>query len=249
MDRLIGSLEELAVSFRLGSAASGSRAVAFAVAMSAAGGASWADEAREQPPDAALETEAGQSAELPANPQQLEAHKALRTKAWDHIRDGEYDAAIAVLLELQADEFPEDAAFTHRALAAAYNFKRDYERVLHHQVQIVEQPGNLPPASVRRALMSAGYLSFQQGRFEDAVRYMENWQADEDNPPARFYAMLAWAYAEVGDRGKSMENAEMAARIAETEGTAMPEWLEKLRSDGHRDPAKAGGDLSEDGQR
>ena len=247
---MIGSLKELAVSLRLGSAASGSRAVAFAVAMSAAGGALWAEGAREQPPDATSETEAGESVELPeANAQKFEAHQALRTKAWGHIRDREYDAAIAVLLELQADEFPEDAAFTHQALAAAYNFKRDYDRVLHHHVQIVEQPGNLPPASVRRALMSAGYLSFQQGRFEDAVRYMETWQLDEDNPPARFYAMLAWAYAEVGDRGKSMENAEVAVRGAETEGTAMPEWLEKLRSDGHRDPAKAGGDLSEDGQR
>lgn len=156
------------------------------------------------------------------------AHRESRAEAWAHIRDREYDAAIAVLRDLQAVEFPEDAAFTHQALAAAFNFKRDYERVVHHQSQIVEKPGNLPAKSVRAALMSAGYLSFQQQRFKDAVRYMEDWKDGEENPPARFYAMLARAYSEIGDRSRSVANAKAAMQAAKAEGVSTPEWLQQL---------------------
>ena len=237
-----GSLARPAAAARWVSSAA---AMALAVALSAAGEA--AEEVRERPPDAASETESGEAAESNAPGGMRATHRDLRAKAWRHIGNREYDAAIAVLRELQEEEFAGDAAFTHQALAAAFNFKGDYERVLHHQAQIVEQPGDLPPASVRAALMAAGYLSFQQRRFEDAVRYMEAWKADESNPPARFFAMLTRAYRELGDRRKSMDNAAAAVRAAQAEGVAVPAWLEELR-DGHRGP-EAAGDAVGDGQR
>ena len=192
--------------------------------------ASWGDEEREPPADASASnvSETEELAQADAKGRMRAAHVELRAKAWAHIRSGEYDAAVAVLHELQATEFPEDAALTHQALAAAFNFQRDYEQVLHHQVQIVEQPGSLPSESVRAALMSAGYLSFQQRRFEDAVRYMETWKEEEENLPARFFAMLARAYSELGDRPKSVLNAKAAMRAAEEQGVAVPAWLQQL---------------------
>ena len=156
------------------------------------------------------------------------AHAQFRAKAWGHIRNREYDAAIAVLHELQSTEFSEDAALTHHALATAFNFKRDYDQVLHHQARIVEQPGNLPPESVRAALMSAGYLSYQKGRFEDAVRFMEAWREGDEKPPARFFAMLARAYRELGNRSQSILSAKAAMRAAEAEDVAIPPWVEQL---------------------
>ena len=192
--------------------------------------ASWGDDEPRPPADASASNgpEIEELEQANAKGRMRAAHVELRAKAWAHIRRREYDAAVAVLRELQATEFPEDAALTHQALAAAFNFKRDYERVLHHQVRIVEQPGNLPGESVRAALMSAGYLSFQQRRFEDAVRYMETWQEGEENPPARFFTMLARAYSELGDRPKSVLNAKAAMGAAEAEGVAVPTWVQQL---------------------
>lgn len=206
-------------------------AAAFAAAMTALVVVpSWGDE-KPQPAAGASGSDVSGTDELEqanARGRLSAAHVGIRAKAWAHIRSREYDAAIAVLHELQATEIPEDAAFTHQALAAAFNFKRDYGQVLHHQMQIVEQPGNLPAESVRAALMSAGYLSFQQRRFEDAVRYMETWKEGEETLPARFFAMLARAYSELGDRPKSVLNAKAALEAAEAEGVVVPEWVEQL---------------------
>lgn len=203
--------------------------VAAGISIAAVAGA-WGDEDAE-PASEAFGSEVADTPVLEqanAKGRMRVAHAELRGKAWGHIRNREYDAAIAVLRELQATEFSEDAALTHHALAAAFNFKRDYDQVLHHQARIVEQPGNLPPESVRAALMSAGYLSFQKGRFEDAVRFMEAWKEGDDTPPARFFAMLARAYKELGDRPKSILNAKAAMRAAEAEGVATPSWVEEL---------------------
>lgn len=202
--------------------------VAAAMWMTAVAGA-WGDEGAEPAPEASgTESETPVLEEANAEGGMRVAHARLRGKAWGHIRNREYDAAIAILRELQETEITEDAALTHHALAAAFNFKRDYDQVLHHQARIVEQPGNLPPESVRAALMSAGYLSFQKERFEDAARFMEAWKEGEKNPPARFFAMLARTYAELGERSKSIVNAKAAMRAAEAEGVAIPDWVEEL---------------------
>ena len=116
-----------------------------------------------------------------------------------------------------------EQAVKRLTLAAAYNSAMDWEAAVAHYASVAEAPGDLPGSIVAAALLGAGQLSLELGRYEEAVAHLEGWKRQAEEPVAMGHAALSRAYKELGQYPLAIENLDVALRLAESklaEGTA-----------------------------
>ena len=140
-----------------------------------------------------------------------------------------FDAAIGLLLRLQAVESPDDAATTHYVLGSAFAGNEDYGNAAAQYAAAVAKGERLAAEALAVARLGAGHYSFRAGRYEDAVRHLAAWRETVAEPNPESLMELAQAYGRIGDTARAVAVAEDVVRTADTEGTAVRRhWLELL---------------------
>ena len=138
-----------------------------------------------------------------------------------------YDEAIELLLQLQAEEEPDDAATTHYLLGAAYAGLGDHANAAAQYIAAVVKSGEMAAGVVATARLGAGHYSFLAGRYDDAVRYLSAWRDTTASPHPDTLMELALAYSRMGANADAVAVAEGVIGESD-EATLAPEWLEML---------------------
>ena len=138
-----------------------------------------------------------------------------------------YDEAIELLLQLQIEEDPEDAATTHYLLGSAYAGLGDHASAATHYMAAVDKAGDMTSEALAAARLGAGHYSFLAGRYEDAVRHLSAWRDMSTAPHPDTLMELALAHSRTGANAEAVAVAEGVVGESD-EATLEPAWLEML---------------------
>ena len=138
-----------------------------------------------------------------------------------------YDKAIELLLQLQIEEDPEDAATTHYLLGSAYAGLGDHGSAATHYTAAVDKAGDMTAEALAAARLGAGHYSFLAGRYDDAVRHLSAWLDTTASPRPETLMELALAYSRTGADADAVAVAERVVGESD-EATLRAEWFEML---------------------
>ena len=177
-----------------------------------------------------------------AGPQQPSTAPAEPTERRDYLSEAvrlsearKYDRAIAVLLRLQAEESPSDAATTHYLLGSAYAATNDTVNAAAQYAAVVAQGegadgDGIAPETLAAARLGAGHFSFLSGHYADAIRYLSAWRRQASvEPNPEILMELAQAHSHVDDSTEAVAVAEAVVAAADAAGRTVPRlMLERL---------------------
>lgn len=138
-----------------------------------------------------------------------------------------YDEAIELLLQLQAEEGPEDAPTTHYLLGSAYAGLGDHANAAAQYMAAVATAEDMAAEVLAAARLGAGHYSFLAGRYDDAVRHLSAWRDTTAAPHPDTLMELALAYSRTGAHADAIAVAEGVIGKSD-EAILEPEWFEML---------------------
>ena len=172
---------------------------------------------------------------LPDPDGRSDAPRERKDYLFDAVRLAEarkYDQAVALLLQLQAEEDPADAPTTHYLLASAYAGMDDHVNAAAQYAAVTASDHEVEPEVMAAARLGAGHYSFLAARYDDAILHLSAWYETVEAPAPSTLMELAQAYSWVGAHDRAVAVAEAALGGPDAsdanDSAAEPEWLQML---------------------
>ena len=164
------------------------------------------------------------TAQAPPEPRE---RKDYLFEAVRHSEARRYGEAIELLLQLQAEEDPEDAATTHYLLGSAYAGLGEHANAAAQYTAALAKAEDMAAEVLTAARLGAGHYSFLAGRYDDAVRHLSAWRDTTTAPHPETLMELALAHSRTGANADAVTVAEGAIDQSD-EASLRPEWFEML---------------------
>ena len=114
-------------------------------------------------------------------------------------------------------------AFVH------YNMER-YDRAITAYEQVLAQGDQITEGLETQVIYSLAQLHYTEQNYNDALRYMQLWLSQADNPSPEPHIFMAQVYYQMNDYPKAIIQVEKAIEIAQNRGTEVKEtWWGLLK--------------------
>lgn len=116
-----------------------------------------------------------------------------------------------------------EVANLHNTMGYIHYLKEDYDSALREYKIVVAQGEKIPEGLETTTLYTVAQLSFVQGNYDDALKYMEIWISKAQNPSAEPRFFMATVYYTKKDYDKAIVQMELGMQIARERGTTIKE--------------------------
>ena len=149
------------------------------------------------------------------------------TKAQSLAEAGQHSEAIAVLDELR--ESPRLNSYARSQLWNFYAFihasRNEYQKAINAYAKVMAEE-DASDGLILTAKYTTAQLYFQLEKYDDCIRFMEEWLFTVDEPTPTAHIMLAQAYYQKSDFDKALRNVDRAVLLSERAGKPVDEsWL------------------------
>ena len=108
-------------------------------------------------------------------------------------------------------------------LGFVYFSQEDYASAIREYEQVVAQGDQIPEGLETTTLYTLAQLSFVEGRYQDALDYMETWLGKANNPGADPHIFMGQVYYQMKDYPKAIEQIEIGISVAKERGVTVKE--------------------------
>jgi tetratricopeptide (TPR) repeat protein len=117
----------------------------------------------------------------------------------------------------------------HNMMGFLYFSMEDYTKAIDNYRIVVNQGEDIPEGLEVTTLYTLAQLSFVAERYNDALRYMEQWIGKAENPGPDPHIFMGQVYYQMEDYRRSIQQIEKGIGIAQTRGTPVKEnWWSLL---------------------
>jgi len=102
----------------------------------------------------------------------------------------------------------------HSMLGYVYFLREDYKSAIREYKVVVGQGDKIPEGLETTTLYTLAQLSFVEGQYQDALKYMETWISKANNPGPEPRIFMGQVYYQMKDYGKAIVQMENGIRIA-----------------------------------
>ncbi len=149
------------------------------------------------------------------------------TKAQSLAEAGQHGEALAVLDELR--DSPRLNSYARSQLWNFYAFihasRNEYQKAIDAYAKVMQEE-DASDGLVLTAKYTTAQLYFQLEKYDECIRFMEEWLFTVDEPTPTAHIMLAQAYYQKSDFDKALRNVDRAVLLSERAGKPVDEsWL------------------------
>ena len=117
----------------------------------------------------------------------------------------------------------------HNMLGYVEYSRENYTKAIDHYKQVVAQGKDIPEGLEVTTLYTLAQLSFVTERYQDALRYMEQWIAKANNPGPEPHIFMGQVYYQMKQYPKAITQIETGIRVARERATPIKEqWWSLL---------------------
>ncbi len=117
----------------------------------------------------------------------------------------------------------------HSMLGYVYFLKEEYVKAISEYKIVVAQGEDIPEGLETTTLYTLAQLSFVEGRFQDALDYMETWISKADNPGPQPQIFMGQVYYQMKDYPAAIDKMEGGIQMArERDMTIKENWWQLL---------------------
>ncbi len=117
----------------------------------------------------------------------------------------------------------------HNMLGYVYFLREDFKSAIREYKIVVAQGDDIPEGLETTTLYTLAQLSFVEGKFRDALTYMETWITKAENPGPEPRIFLGQVYYQMKDFPRSIQQIESGITIArERDITIKENWWQLL---------------------
>ncbi len=117
----------------------------------------------------------------------------------------------------------------HSMLGYVYFLQENYKKAIDHYKTVVAQGEDIPEGLETTTLYTLAQLSFVEGRYQDALDYMETWLSKADNPGPEPRIFMGQVYYQMKKYPRAIQMLEQGISIARERGMKLKEnWWQLL---------------------